>query len=350
MKKIIALALAFVLILSLCACSGSGDTSSSGDGNYVYNVTVDGKEYKVDLSALAATDKVKKDDVYKSYAEELGNFFKICNNGTTVYEDRACGFQLDAPENGEEIAVMHTSMGDISIRFFPEAAPKTVENFVTHAKNGYYDGLTFHRVINDFMIQGGDPMGTGAGGESIWGGSFEDEFDYKLYNLRGSISMANSGTNTNGSQFFINQKKDTTTKAELKAAGYMDYVGDSEEKMYQNYIDIFVAVKEQNSGDASFDIYSYFPSMIDFIKYITQRMPCMLYDIPDEADALYQKVGGNITLDGAFRAVGGHTVFGQVFKGMEIVDAIAAVETDDNDKPLTDVIINSIDIVTYNAQ
>ena len=80
--------------------------------------------------------------------------------------------QLSAPQKGDTLAVMHTNMGDIKIKLFPEKAPKTVENFVTHSKNGYYNGLKFHRVINDFMIQGGDPRGNGTGGESIWGGSF----------------------------------------------------------------------------------------------------------------------------------------------------------------------------------
>ena len=111
--------------------------------------------------------------------------------------------QLSAPQKGDTLAVMHTNMGDIKIKLFPEKAPKTVENFVTHSKNGYYNGLKFHRVINDFMIQGGDPRGNGTGGESIWGGSFKDEFDPELHNLRGALSMANSGPNTNGSQFFI---------------------------------------------------------------------------------------------------------------------------------------------------
>ncbi len=116
--------------------------------------------------------------------------------------------QLKIPGSGDTVAVMHTSMGDIKILLFPERAPKTVENFVTHSKNGYYDGLKFHRVINDFMIQGGDPRGNGTGGESIWGGSFADEFDEQLHNLRGALSMANSGPNTNGSQFFIVQAKE----------------------------------------------------------------------------------------------------------------------------------------------
>ena len=116
--------------------------------------------------------------------------------------------QLDKPQKGDTVAVMRTSMGDISIRLFGKEVPRTVENFVTHAKEGYYDGLTFHRVINDFMIQGGDPTGTGCGGESIFGAAFEDEFHPALHNLRGALSMANAGPNTNGSQFFIVQAKD----------------------------------------------------------------------------------------------------------------------------------------------
>ncbi|MCX7772930.1 MAG: peptidylprolyl isomerase, partial [Clostridia bacterium] len=121
-------------------------------------------------------------------------------------------YQLSAPQKGDLIAIMKTTLGELSIRLFPEEAPRTVENFVTHAKNGYYDNLIFHRIINDFMIQGGDPKGTGTGGQSIWGSPFKDEFSSKLYNLRGALSMANSGPNTNGSQFFIVQKKSVSSR------------------------------------------------------------------------------------------------------------------------------------------
>ncbi|NLX61223.1 MAG: hypothetical protein GXZ06_01660 [Tissierellia bacterium] len=93
---------------------------------------------------------------------------------------------------------MNTNYGTIKIRLFPEAAPKAVENFKTHAKNGYYKGVTFHRVIDEFMIQGGDPSGNGTGGESIWGEPFEDEFHKDYHHIRGALSMANSGPNTNG--------------------------------------------------------------------------------------------------------------------------------------------------------
>ncbi len=107
-------------------------------------------------------------------------------------------------EAANPIALMETTKGTIKIELRADLAPKTVENFVTHAKNGYYNGLIFHRVIKDFMIQGGDPTGTGAGGESIWGKPFEDEFaPNAVFDKAGILAMANRGPNTNGSQFFI---------------------------------------------------------------------------------------------------------------------------------------------------
>ncbi len=194
--------------------------------------------------------------------------------------------QLDKPLNGETIATMKTNMGDIKIRLFADLAPKTVENFTTHAKNGYYDGLVFHRVIKDFMIQGGDPTATGCGGESIWGKAFEDEFCVDLHNLRGALSMANSGPCTNGSQFFIVQASDVD------------------------------------------------PGFISQMAQLSDR------GFPTETVENYKAVGGTPWLD--FK----HTVFGQVYEGMEVVDAIASVKTARGDKPVEDVIINSIEIAT----
>ncbi len=102
------------------------------------------------------------------------------------------------------VAIMETNMGNIEIELFPHDTPKTTENFVSLAQKGYYDGIIFHRVIDNFMIQGGDPTGTGRGGESIWGTSFEDEIRPNLkHDTPGVLSMANAGPNTNGSQFFI---------------------------------------------------------------------------------------------------------------------------------------------------
>ena len=99
---------------------------------------------------------------------------------------------------------LHTNHGDILLKLFPEKAPKACENFSTHAKNGYYDKVIFHRIIDRFMIQGGDPSGSGRGGKSIWGQPFEDEVKNGLsFDRKGILAMANAGPSTNGSQFFI---------------------------------------------------------------------------------------------------------------------------------------------------
>ena len=188
----------------------------------------------------------------------------------------------------EAEAILHTSLGDIRIKLFPKLAPLAVENFLTHAKEGYYNGVTFHRVIDSFMVQTGDPKGDGTGGESIWkgkdtskdsGAGFENEYSPYLYNLRGALAMANSGPNTNGSQFYINQNKEDWSS-----------------------------------------------------KLPTERFPAKIIEA--------YKNGGNPTLDG-----GNYTVFGQVIDGMDVVDKIAEVETDDKDKPKEDVKIEKMEIV-----
>ena len=104
-------------------------------------------------------------------------------------------------------AVLHTSLGDIVLRLFADAAPKAVENFATHARNGYYNNVIFHRVIRKFMIQTGDPLGDGTGGESIWGREFADEFSELRHDRAYTVSMANAGPGTNASQFFITTEK-----------------------------------------------------------------------------------------------------------------------------------------------
>jgi len=110
-----------------------------------------------------------------------------------------------AQDTGKDlIVVLETNQGNIEIKLFPDVAPKTCENFTGLVKKDYYNGIIFHRVIKDFMIQGGDPTGTGRGGESLWGGKFEDEVTPQLkFDRKGLLAMANAGPNTNGSQFFI---------------------------------------------------------------------------------------------------------------------------------------------------
>lgn len=199
--------------------------------------------------------------------------------------------QFSEPVAGETVAeIVIKGYGSIYVKFFDEAAPKAVENFVTHAKNGYYDGLTFHRIIEDFMIQGGDPTGKGYGGESIWGEDFEDEFNQSLQPLRGALCMANSGKNTNGSQFFIVQSSNTYGKDILK---------DMEK-------DLKISFNDKAVDD-------------------------------------YGKIGGTPWL---FRS---HTVFGQVYEGYEVLDEVAGVEKLDAKQgiPAEEVIIETINISEF---
>lgn len=188
--------------------------------------------------------------------------------------------QLKMPEMGEEVATFKTNYGIIKFKLFGEVAPKAVENFKELIKKGYYNGTIFHRVIEDFMIQGGDPTGTGRGGESIWGKNFEDEFDVNYRNFRGALSMANAGPGTNGSQFFIVQLNRIEPKI----------------------------IKEMRSAGAD-------------------------KGYPDEIVDAYENLGGAYWLDGK------HTVFGQVFEGLDVVDEIAGVAKNHLDKPLEDVVI-----------
>ena len=232
-------------------------------------------------------------------------------------------------------AVMHTNMGDITIRLFPEVAPKTVENFVTLAKKGYYNGLIFHRVIKDFMIQGGDPTGTGAGGESIYGAKFEDECSRELHNFRGALSMANAGPNTNGSQFFIVQNGEAPTKdveaLAVQVACY-ELLNDAKRR---------VQMMQEALEDA--------PKIQAYIDEVNTRLndyqsTGLPEDVKEYAAAIaekYAEVGGTFHLDFA------HTVFGQVIDGMKVVDDIANVRTARGDRPLHDVTIDSIDIIEY---
>lgn len=148
----------------------------------------------------------------KTPEKEIGKAFQDGPPAVTNNQKSMSKFnQTAGPEKGDQIAVIKTNMGTIKIRLFPDKAPKTVENFVGLIEKKYYDGIIFHRVIPDFMIQGGDPTGTGMGGESLWGGKFADEFHPDLQNIYGALSMANSGPGTNGSQFFIVQKREGTT-------------------------------------------------------------------------------------------------------------------------------------------
>ena len=226
-------------------------------------------------------EKIKeKADYITKTLEEDGIFDAL--EGFGMVEKELHFPQVDIETVEGPIATIKTNHGDMRIKLFPDHAPKTVANFIALSKDGYYDGVIFHRIIKDFMIQGGDPTGTGMGGESIYGESFEDEFSEELYNVRGALSMANAGPNTNGSQFFIVQNQHLPySKKEIARGGW-----------------------------------------------------------PEPIAEIYAEQGGTPHLDRR------HTVFGQLADeaSYEVLDAIAGVETGAMDKPVEDVVIETIEI------
>ena len=267
MKKIILFSL--LSALALAGCSAKEDSTTKSSSTPTQSSTTN----TTDTSSEAAEIQKLREQYKDAMTNENANFPQL---STEVAEDEA------------EVKII-TTQGDIRLKLFPKYAPLAVENFLTHAKEGYYDGVIFHRVINDFMIQTGDPKGDGTGGESIWkgkneaidsGNGFKNEYSPYLYNLRGALAMANAGKDTNGSQFFINQSK----------------------------------------------------------KDLSKQLPTDTF--PAKIIEAY-KNGGNPSLDG------GYTVFGQVIEGMDVVDKIAAVDTDYNDRPNTEQKIKTMTVETF---
>lgn len=200
--------------------------------------------------------------------------------------------QLSAPDDDDTLAVIKTSMGNITVRFFPDEAPLAVENFLALSESGYYDGVIFHNVIADYLIQSGDPTGTGTGGESSFLGSdgtpdvFADEFSSNLFHLSGALAMANSGTpDSNSSQFFI------------------------------------VAESEVSADE------------LDHLQSL---------GYPDELIDAYRTYGGIPQFD--YR----YTVFGCVVDGMDVVRDISRVCTSSSGggRPTEDIIIESVEIIS----
>nr|WP_316623413.1 peptidylprolyl isomerase [uncultured Ruminococcus sp.] len=244
MKRITAIILSILLVASVFAGCG-GKVVSSGTTE-----TTTASSSKTEATAKegeTVTYEAKSTDALLSIKEIPAQNLDAAN----------ADYQKKAPEKGEEVVTLHTNYGDISFKFFPEVAPMAVYSFKALAKDGRYDGTIFHRVINNFMIQGGDYTNfNGTGGASAYGEEFDLEISDYLTNIEGSVAMANRGPGTNGSQFYINQ-------------------------INNNYLD------------------------------------------------------------------GNYTVFGQVYEGMDVVNAIAGVKTGANDKPLKDVILESAELHEY---
>ena len=316
-------ALCFILCSSLCAFTAF---AFSGCGNENTNSTTSNNT--VTTTAVVSTaDEATAVGALQNMGIDTASLG--INPNINYDENDEVGFQLDAPKDGDTIAILHTSECDVTLRFFPDQAPKTVTNFLTLAKDGKYNNTIFHRVIKDFMVQGGDyENANGTGGTSSYGSVFEDEFCDKLFNIRGAVSMANSGADTNGSQFFINQKN---AEAYKSGGGWQQLVS-----QWENVKSQLANYKDSNL-------------LLTFV----QQYGTYCYDttiVPESVQTLYEENGGNAYLDGAYNATDrGHTVFAQVIDGMDIVDKIAEVKVDDNSKPTKDITIKTVEITTYSA-
>lgn len=252
------------------------------------------KSQITDKKATSYSEVKHDNEVINAAADKVTGVDYKVESGVVVYDGDADKeaevVQYAEAEEGELIAhIQIKDYGTITVKFFSEQAPLAVDNFVTHVREGYYDGLSFHRIMDDFMIQGGDPEGTGLGGVSIWEKDgedvpFEDEYSKYLMPIRGALCMANAGASTNGSQFFIVQKEEYRIEDVMTIRG-----------------------KEVDNS---------------LIKY-------------------YKENGGAGWLYGA------HTVFGQVIDGYDVLDKVAGVEVNSSSKPLNDVIIEKIELDIY---
>ena len=264
-KKLICLLLALVLCTSFTACGNENESGKEAAGPSPTPIVIEDWEGEPCLSPMA---------------QQKLQFAQVVP-GETVAE------------------IIVEDYGSIFVRFFPAKAPKAVENFLTHAREGYYDNTLLHRVIDDFMLQGGDPEGTGYGGDSIYGEPFEDEIVAELEPFRGALCMANAGADTNESQFFLVQA-DAASVVNLKEL--VEYKGYT----LQEYM------------KAGFDT-----------------------EMSDEVLNEYMTYGGAPWLHGH------HTVFGQIYDGFDVLDKIAEAKTDANDRPVEDIVIKTIRVFTY---
>ena len=229
--------------------------------------------------------------IFVGCSKKESNEYNIKEETVLQYED---------VKNGDIVAeIVVENYGSIKIKLFKEKAPKAVENFVTHSKNGYYDGSAFNKVVKDFIIQAGRPAEAEGEGESIWGEAFEDETDNGLYPVRGALCMANTGENTNASQFFIV----TTTAEKLEEIEYLLENG----------------------------------KKVTFASYISQAYG---RNLSEELLEMFFENGGAPWLTGY------HTVFGQVYEGMDIVDKISEAAVVEGTSTTIDKIIIEKIIIT----
>jgi len=284
MQKKVSVALLLTLIFTLLTLAGCG--TGSGDG--IAPILLPDRD----------VDTITIDGVQLTRVADLPYIWDVPEPPPFPYEAAEVKttelLQLTPLYMGELITIIHTSMGDIAIRFFPTEAPIAVENFLRLAWSGYYDGITFHRIMYDFMIQGGCPLGTGTGGQSYWGGQFGQEISPQLRHFRGALAMAQTAQPMSiGSQFYIVQNRNLNSNSRSQ---YINLLERQDEIMWEFGDGSTATVGEVFTPE----------SLHHFMNY-----------------------GGTPWLDW-HGTDNPHTIFGHVVWGMDVVDTIAETELSDD--------------------
>lgn len=292
------LAVTAAAAMLLCGCNGSEGTTTAASGNAPTDGGA-GDTLLTDSSAL--TEKTSGN----------GNVGEV------------------TLEAGDTYAVISVKdYGDITIKLYPDLAPNGVKQFVDLANSGYYEGKNFHRIIANFMIQGGSMNGDGMSGLPEGYSEFDVERDYNLRHFYGALCFANAA-GKNGAQFYIVNSKESTDTSKLTAETLDAYIAQAEDYVEQ--------AKAMGEG---YEVYvSYYQTQVDMYK----AMADYAEHCTDEISAKYKEQGGALSLDG------GYTVFGQTVDGFDVIDAITAVEVVDNgngetSKPTKDILIDTVKI------
>jgi len=292
LKRFLTTVLLLIIVLTFGACSGDDESQTA------VSPVAPGTAHTIPVAEALS---------------ELPPIWDVpVNEPTTIAEEITTTelLQLSPLTPGELLVTMHTSAGDIILRFFPTEAPMAVENFLTHAWNGYYDGVIFHRVINNFMMQGGCPQGSGMGGESIWGGTFGYETSPNLRHFRGALAMAQTSMPESiGSQFYIVQNYELAPSVR---AHFIEFL-EMQDEVWENPDGSVVRL-----GDV----------------------------FTEESLHYFLDNGGTPMLDWHLGELP-YTVFGHVVSGMDVVDAITSAQTGENDRPIEPVTMDSFTFFLY---
>ncbi len=276
----------------------------------------------VSLSACSSEPQVQSPKEGIVYSDASGTDFKGNTGDVSL-------------EAGDTYAVISVEkFGDIKVKLFPEAAPYGVQNFIDLANNGYFNGKSIHRVISDFMLQGGSLNGDGTGGDAADGGEFYCEINSNMRHFYGALCYANAG-GRNTCQFYIVNNKTPQTEVEKF---YEDSI-----TSYVEYKDMFSEeIKKVSEGDYH---YAYFSMQIESIENSIKGLEFIKGKDDGSAERKYAEVGGTPSLDGCY------TVFGQTVEGFDVIDAISAVEVKENasgevSSPVEEILISSVTIHT----